>query len=277
MKNEGYSLNRKNITRLTVGFIVLLGMISLGYQSERKPDISTTKPTVFLHGYKGTFNSFGFMLDRFEDKYNWGNRALIYYVSANGEISTRNLSKGRSEPPLVQVVFEDNRAGFTQSAAWFASVLKHMKQHYYVENVNLVGHSMGGIVSLEFLKQYNDKELYPKVDKFVAIASPFDGIYSEGYFQVNYGPAATDLIPGSAALEMLRERPFPEDISVLSIGSTGDKVAVPESLKSLRQIIPKEQLEEIVIEDKSLGHSGLHENQQVDQLIHSFLWKDRVQ
>ncbi|NAP00270.1 alpha/beta fold hydrolase [Halomonas sp. MG34] len=252
-------------------------MISLGYQSERKPDISTTKPTVFLHGYKGTFNSFGFMLDRFEDKYNWGNRALIYYVSANGEISTRNLSKGRSEPSLVQVVFEDNRAGFTQSAAWFASVLKHMKQHYYVENVNLVGHSMGGIVSLEFLKQYNDKELYPKVDKFVAIASPFDGIYSEDYFQVNHGPAATDLIPGSAALEMLRERPFPEDISVLSIGSTGDKVAVPESLKSLRQIIPKEQLEEIVIEDKSLGHSGLHENQQVDQLIHSFLWKDRVQ
>ncbi len=252
-------------------------MISLGYQSERKPDISTIKPTVFLHGYKGTYHSFGFMLDRFESKYNWGNKALIYYVSSNGEISARNLSKGRSEPPLVQVIFEDNRAGFNQSAAWFASVLKHMKQHFYVDNVNLVGHSMGGIVSLEFLKQYNDKEIYPNVDKFIAIGSPFDGIYSEDYFQVNYGAAATDLIPGSAALEMLHKRPFPKDTRVLSIGSTGDMVAVPESLESLRQIIPKEQLDEIMIEDKDLGHSALHENQQVDQLIHSFLWKDRIQ
>ncbi|MFD2627270.1 alpha/beta hydrolase [Oceanobacillus kapialis] len=268
-------MKEKTIARLIVGFLVLSGMFSVSYLSDQnKPDINATKPTVFLHGYKGTYNSFGFMLDRFENKYNWGSKALIYNVSANGEIVARHLGQGNSKPEFIQVILEDNRAGFTKSAAWLASVLKHLKRYYDVNTINLVGHSMGGIVSFEFLKQYTDKGLYPEVDKFVAIGSPFDGIYSEEYFQFNYGPAATDLMPNSSALDMLHERSFPDSVSVLNIGSTGDSVAVPESVGALRQMIPANQFEEVIIDDKNLGHSALHENQRVDRLIYSFLWKD---
>src|SRR5690625_7363321 len=43
-------------------------------------------PTVFVHGYKGTFNSFANMLKRFEDQ-DWGKKVLVYHISKKGKIS----------------------------------------------------------------------------------------------------------------------------------------------------------------------------------------------
>lgn len=242
-------------------------------------DHSEIQPTVFLHGYKGTENSFGHMLKRFEKQYKWGNKALVYYVSAQGKVHVYNLSKGKENPVFIQVIFENNRASFNDSAAWLANVLQHMKENYQINSFNLVGHSMGGIVSLKYIQEYQDPATYPTVDKLITIGSPFDGIYKQSYFQVNQGAAATDLKPNSVALQILWENQkyFPENISVLSIGSTGDIVATPESVAFLRNIIPSDQLEEIMIEDISLGHSALHEDEQVDQYIHSFLWQNDMQ
>src|SRR5699024_5062031 len=162
---------------------------------------------LFVHGYKGTENSFGHMLKRFEKQYKWGNTALIYYVSPQGEIQVYNLSKGKQNPVFIQVVFENNRASFADNTEWLASVTRH-------------------------INEYQDPETYPAVDKLITIGSPFDGIYNQSYFQIHHDPAATDLKPNSVALGLLRENTnaFPENISVLSIGSTGDIVAAPESV-----------------------------------------------
>ncbi|WP_246202666.1 alpha/beta hydrolase [Virgibacillus doumboii] len=230
-------------------------------------------PAVFVHGYKGTYNSFGNLLNRFENKYNWGNKALVYRVSPEGKVNVYNLNKGKQEPSFVQVIFENNRASFADTAEWLSLVMAHMKDTYQINTVNLVGHSMGGLVSLKFIEDYQDPERYPRVTKFIAIGSPFDGIYNEQYFTIHRDAGATDLKPDSLALQLLRmnKEMIPEDLEVLSIGSTSDLVAVPESVQSLRHIIGEDQLQEIMIEDKTLGHSELHENAQVDKLIHSFL------
>ncbi|WP_233880134.1 alpha/beta fold hydrolase [Virgibacillus halodenitrificans] len=271
------SLKKKQLTGITFISLAVVGVVFLLYvpdntQSEYEPGI----PTVFVHGYKGTANSFDFMLNRFENKYNWGNKAIVYYVSASGKVEEHNLNKGRKEPTFIQVVFQNNRASFATTSFWLASVLQQLKEKYEVEKVNLVGHSMGGIVSLKYIKEYNEKA-YPSVANFVTIGSPYDGIYSDAYFRIHHDPAAEDLKPQSNGLKRLREGEFPKGINVLSIASTGDTVAVPESVHALRSIIPSNQLEEVVIEDPELGHSALHENVQIDQLIHSFLWQDRDQ
>src|SRR5699024_11687032 len=49
--------------------------------------------TVFVHGYKGTKNSFGNMLKRFEDKYGWGQRTLVYRVSPAGNLDVNVYGK----------------------------------------------------------------------------------------------------------------------------------------------------------------------------------------
>lgn len=235
-----------------------------------------TPATVFVHGYKGTYNSFGNMLYRFEKQYEWGNKALIYRVSSDGDIRVFNLNKGKTEPVLIQVIFKNNHASFEDGAKWLSNVLHHMKQYYQIDHVNIVGHSMGGLISVKYIEEYQDEFLYPTTEKLVTIGSPFDGIYNQTYFQINRNAAATDLKQNSAALQLLRraKQTIPDNLKVLSIGSTGDPIAMPKSVNALRMIIPADQLKTVIIQNNELGHSELHENKQVDQLIYSFLWND---
>lgn len=254
--------------------LLLFGILSIAYSANReKLEINKEEPTVFVHGYKGTENSFGNMLHRFEYTYNWGKNGLVYYVSSEGKLNDYQLGKKEGKPVLVQVIFENNRASFAETAEWLATVLRHLKETYKAETVNLVGHSMGGIVSTKYSMEYASKD-YPIVNRLITIGSPFDGIYDENYFQVNHDPAATDLKPNSPALTELRQNGFPNHIQVLCIGSTGDVVAEPESVLAIEQIVPSEQLETKIFENDKLGHSALHEDNQVDQLIYSFLWQD---
>lgn len=265
-------MNKKHIISITSFCIILLGLIAVLYvPSKANSEYSTAQPTVFVHGYKGTANSFGYLLDRFENKYNWGNKALVYKVSPRGKVHVYNLHKGRINPAFVQVIFENNRASIEDGAQWLSAVLDHMKKYYYIDTVNLVGHSMGGLVSVKYLESYQD-DTKTKVEKLITIGSPFGGIYAEEYFQIHRDAGATDLKPGSAALQLLKEGTIPGDVDVLSIGSTGDTVAVPESVQSIRTIISRDQLQEIMIENDTLGHSALHENEEVDKIIHSFLF-----
>ncbi|WP_188456076.1 alpha/beta hydrolase [Virgibacillus oceani] len=272
-------MTKKHIIQLSSLLIIAVSIIAITYMPERaKSEPNKTPPTVFVHGYKGTYNSFGNMLERFEN-HGWGNKALVYYVSQDGKLRVYNLNKGKREPILIQVIFQNNRASFEDTSAWLASVLRHMKTTYEIDSVNIVGHSMGGLVSLKYLEDYHDADLYPITDKLVTIGSPFDGVYSDFYFQINRDVAATDLKPNSAALKLLKinNKDLPENVRVLSIGSTGDHVAVPESVKALRMIIPGDQLTEKMIENTHLGHSELHESEHVDKLIHSFLWQEQAE
>ncbi|WP_284140845.1 MULTISPECIES: alpha/beta fold hydrolase [unclassified Virgibacillus] len=231
-------------------------------------------PTVFVHGYKGTHRSFNGMLQRFEKEYQWGVKTFVYQVSPEGRIKVANSSMKTNKPVYVQVIFEDNRASFENTSFWLASVLQHLKKEFQIPRINIVGHSMGGIIALKYLEDHAGADALPRTEKFVAIGSPFAGIYRSDYFNVHQDQAAVDLKRGSKALEMLstRKNRIPKELQVLNIGSTGDDIAVTESVQSLQSLVSIEQYKEIIIEDKSLGHSALHESTQVDKLIHDFLY-----
>lgn len=276
-EKEGSYLSYRHIVKLAaVSLILIVAGVMFYVPGKAKSENYTGDPTVFIHGYKGTVNSFGHMLNRFEKEYKWGTRDLIYRVDRAGELHVQSSLKGQGRPAFVQVILEDNRASFEDSTAWISAVMKHMRENYSIESVNLVGHSMGGIMSLKYTMEYAGEE-FPAVSKLIAIGSPFDGIYDKDYFITHTDPAAYDLRRGSAALQLLSDGKFPAGIPVLSIGSTGDAIALPESVVHLRNIIPAQLLTEIMIDDLELGHSALHENREVDELIHSFLWQEMAQ
>src|SRR5699024_10116213 len=160
------------------------------------------------------------MLNRFENKYHWGHKALIYQIAKDGSIQVKGTRNNDEEPVFIQVIFEENRASFADSAAYLSAVMKHMKENYSIDSINLVGHSMGGIVSMKFIEEkLNQSDDYPIVQKYIAIGSPFDGIYQEGYFDVHQDAGAIDLMPNSQALESLYAKgdTFPEHIEAMSI------------------------------------------------------------
>ncbi|RKQ16915.1 alpha/beta fold hydrolase [Oceanobacillus bengalensis] len=257
-----------------VFLFVIAFLVIVNIPNKTKSEDNSGIPTVFVHGYKGTANSFGTMLERFTEN-GWGKKKLMYYVSSNGKVHDY-YSKGDTSNPFIQIILQNNRASFADSTEWLATALRHLKKNYGVDTVNLVGHSMGGIISTKYTIEYNDSA-YPNVNKLIVIGSPFDGIYSEEYFQVHHDPAATDLKPKSLALRLFKESRFPNHISVLSIGSTGDAIAFPDSVNAVNKVIPARQLKKIMIENEGLGHSTLHESVDVDSMIHSFLWQDGTQ
>src|SRR5699024_555546 len=224
--NEGSYLKKRYIIGIMAYTILLfVGVLSVVHSIYRENIVIDGEATVFVHGYKGTENSFGNLLDRFEYTYQWGKKGLVYYISSEGNINDYFLLREEEDQPIfVQVVFENNRAEFAETTEWLSSVLQHLKEEYAVETVNLVGHSMGGIVSTKFSMEYTSVD-YPAVNRLVTIGSPFDGIYDEQYFEINQDPAAMDLAQDSPALTELRENNLPVHIQALSIGSTGDLVA----------------------------------------------------
>src|SRR5699024_6097434 len=113
-----------------------------------------------------------------------------------------------------------------------------------IDSINLVGHSMGGLVSVKYIEDYHDPSQYPVTNKLITIGSPFGGIYDERYFQLYQNRGAIDLQPDSRALQLLQYNAagIPGNLQVFSIGSVGDTVAVPESVRKLREIIPDSQL-----------------------------------
>jgi uncharacterized alpha/beta hydrolase family protein len=268
---------------LSAGAILLLAFsllyLTLKSQiAESKENDSTVQthiPTVFVHGYKGTYNSFKTMIYRFEEN-SWASRELVVYVSAEGEITWKGyLPDKNKRPPLIQVVFENNKASIAETSLHLQNVMAGLKTKFGINSVNLVGHSMGGLVSVDYLEKTSESSMYPETVKLAVIGSPFYGIEKESYHRVNTGEAVIDLKPESEALKALvkNREDFPSDIMVLAIAGMGDQVVEVESAFGIETIIAKDQLRTELIEDKKIDHSGLHETEKVDKLLKNFLWK----
>lgn len=268
-------LQKKHVISIVLLFILMIGAFSWFYApGETKSEGQIKNSTVFVHGYKGTKNSFGNMLKRFEDKYGWGQRTLVYRVSPAGNLDVNVYGKENiTDSIFVHVIFENNRSSIQNTSAWLAKLLAHMKETFQFNTVNLVGHSMGGLVTMDYMETYQNERVYPKVNKLVVIGAPFDGIYNEEYFRIHHDPAAENLKPDSDALKKLyvNKDVIPEQLKVLSIGSTGDSVVVPQSVRAIQNIVRNNQLTYEMIHDNTLGHSELHEDARVDKMVYSFL------
>ncbi|UII58481.1 alpha/beta hydrolase (plasmid) [Cytobacillus spongiae] len=257
-------------------FTIYIIFRTTNVQSSEKPLTAEEKyPTVFVHGYKGTYNSFRTMLARFEDEHGWGQKTLEIYVSENGSVDYKGfLSTTPASPPLVQVVFEDNRASLEKQAIWLENAMKLLHHQFDISTVNIIGHSMGGLATAKYFENTKDHSFVPKTHKFISIATPFQGVTKESYDQINTGAAVIDLKPDSRALkELYRNRHFiPSHIQVLSIAGSGDDVVNVQSAVASQSLFEKNHFQSRIVYDPSISHSGLHETIKVDRLVGDYLW-----
>lgn len=76
---------------------------------------------------------------------------------------------------MIQVVFENNEAEIPDEAGWLKTITEELRQRYGISRINIVSHSMGGPVTLFWALNLRDKNS-PRLQKFVPIAGPFDGV-----------------------------------------------------------------------------------------------------
>ncbi|MFG6150474.1 alpha/beta fold hydrolase [Halobacillus sp. B23F22_1] len=247
-------------------------------RSEKPAEIT---PTIFVHGFKGGPGSFNTMLKRFEDN-NWGTKRMIIYVKSSGHVRVRG-GIPHTMNPFIQVIFENNRASVADQTNWMQHIMTKLKHDYAIDQVNLVGHSMGGLASTNFLLN-NQEGDYPDVNKLVAIGSPFLGIGQSDYFTLNTGEAVVDLqVESNALTTMINNKAnFDEDVPALSIAGVvneedleedhWDGLVTKQSAHGLQNIVPTRNFHQETFIDEFSTHSGLHEHPGVDESVAEFLW-----
>jgi pimeloyl-ACP methyl ester carboxylesterase len=149
-----------------------------------------------------------------------------------------------------------NLGDIRDSAGLIARKVESIIAQTGVTRVDIVGHSMGGLVGLYYLKRLGGRH---RVRRLVMMGTPAQGTWSAllGLVTAPLGRASLQLLPGSPFLRELAECPLPAGADVVSIGALRDWLAPVAStvLEGVRHIsVPT-------------GHSGLLVEEQVADIV----------
>ncbi|MFD2923266.1 alpha/beta fold hydrolase [Halobacillus naozhouensis] len=281
MRSHIYNERRKYILIPILFFLLGSSIFFMNSSPTRSEQTDSTIPTLFIHGFKGGPGSFNTMLQRFEGN-NWGSKQMVIHVSSSGSVQIRG-NIPHTMNPFIQILFKNDRASLENQTFWLKKVLHTLKENYGIDQVNLVGHSMGGLAATNFLLS-NQQGSFPSVNKLIAIGSPFLGIDQESYFAANTGAATVDLKADSHALtNMIKNKEnINSKVQALAIAGVINQEAPPakqwdglvskQSALGLSRIIAPVNYQERTFFSQTATHSGLHEYIKVDQAIAQFLW-----
>ena len=115
------------------------------------------------------------------------------------------------------------------------------------EQVQIVGHSMGGMVARAYVQLFGGEE---HVDTVITLGTPHRGTHSA---RLGAGPAARQLRPGSPFLRTLEESARPGPVRWVSYYSDLDAMVIPAS--SAKLVHPA--LKAVNIKTRDTGHLSL--------------------
>lgn len=252
-------------------------------KSTQQTNKKSTMPTLFIHGYQGTTNSFKSMINDMQ-KNSAAQREMIVVVHSDGSIDVQGELSGKKTNPIIQVLFENNESDEWNQTEWIKNVLSLLKNDYQVDKVNLVGHSMGGVSAYRYMGTYGQEDTLPKIEKFVAIGAPFNE-----FVDTSESQSVEDLLKNGPDTPSQRYQDFtdltpqiPNDTSVLLIAGQLSKAdftdgTVPlTSALSIYPLLENNGFNDIsysIIQGQRSSHSMLHENSKVNRQIEQFLWE----
>jgi pimeloyl-ACP methyl ester carboxylesterase len=117
-----------------------------------------------------------------------------------------------------------NLGDIRRSAEHVAKKVESIVAQTGVAKVDIVGHSMGGLVGLYYVKRLGGGR---RVRRLVLLGTPARGTWSAlfGLVTAPLGLASLQLLPGSPFLRDLAETPMPPGVDVVSIGALRDWLA----------------------------------------------------
>jgi triacylglycerol lipase len=153
-----------------------------------------------------------------------------------------------------------NLGNIRDSAGLIARKVESLVAQTGVSRIDIVGHSMGGLVGLYYLKRLGGRH---RVRRLILMGTPARGTWSAllGLVTAPLGRASLQLLPGSLFLRELAESPLPPGVDVVSIGALRDWLApvARTVLDGVRHIaIPT-------------GHSGLLVDEHVADVVAELL------
>jgi pimeloyl-ACP methyl ester carboxylesterase len=183
------------------------------------------------------------------------------YLATRGSLHLleRNLAR-RGHVVMSYKLGPINLGDIRDSAGLIARKVESIVAQTGVTEVDIVGHSMGGLVGLYYLKRLGGRH---RVRRLVLLGTPARGTWSAilGLFTAPLGLASLQLLPGSPFLRELAEMPLPDGVEVVSIGAERDWLAPLGTtvLQGVRHI------------SVATGHSGLLVEEEVADVVDGIL------
>lgn len=114
-----------------------------------------------------------------------------------------------------------NVGDIRDTAGLVARKVESLVQQTGVDHVDIIGHSMGGLVGLYYVKRLGGRH---RVNRLVLLGSPAAGTWSAvlGLFTAPLGAASVQLLPGSSFLRELKETALPEGVDLVTISGDRD-------------------------------------------------------
>lgn len=250
-------------------------------QLKKDASSKTAIPTVFIHGYGGTVNSFGGMIQRLEKK-GETKKELVITVEADSSLQVDGQLSQKKVNPSIQVLFAANKDNEWNQTEWIYAVLKYLKQSG-VDQVNIVGHSMGGVSSLRYLTTYGQPEDAPKIQKLIAIGAPFNDFTDTADDQT-----IDELLQNGPSQQSSRYMDYssgianvPKMTNFLLLAGKSEEQATSDGTVPLTSALAiyallkahGNQVAEQIFTGQNAQHSQLHENSAVDKAVAKFLWQ----
>jgi len=201
---------------------------------EPAPQPSAESPPVLLiHGYLATRGSVHLLERRLTER----NHVVMTY-------------------PLGSLHLGDIR----ESSRFIAGKVESLLAQTGVEKVDIVAHSMGGLVALDYLKRGGGAR---HVRRLVLMGTPVRGTWSAllGLMTAPLGKGGRQLLPGSEFLRELDGTPLPPGPEVITLSGDRDWLAPPPTtrIKGARRV------------EVATGHSGFLVDEAVAETIEAIL------
>jgi pimeloyl-ACP methyl ester carboxylesterase len=162
-----------------------------------QPGENGCPPVLLIHGYLATRGSLALLERRLADK---GHLVLSYRL---GLLHTADIS---------------------ESAALIARKIESLAAQTGLHHVDVVGHSMGGLVALHYLKHLGGRR---RVRRLVMLGTPVGGTWSAllGLAAAPLGRASLQLLPESQFLRELAEGALPDGVEIVCVSGERDHLA----------------------------------------------------
>lgn len=118
-------------------------------------------------------------------------------------------------------------ADISESAAFIARKIESIAAQTGLDRMDIVGHSMGGLVALYYLKRLGGRR---RVRRLVMLGTPVAGTWSAllGLAAAPLGRASLQLLPDSQFLRDLADGELPDGVDIVCISGDRDRLAPPE-------------------------------------------------
>jgi triacylglycerol lipase len=183
------------------------------------------------------------------------------YLATRGSLHLLERELSRRGHVVMSFSFGPvNLGDIRDSAAHVARKVESIIAQTGVSHVDIVGHSMGGLVGLYYVKRLGGRH---RVRRLVLLGTPTRGTWSAllGLITAPLGLASLQLLPRSPFLRELADTPMPPGVDVISIGALRDWLAPVAStaLEGVRHF------------SLPTGHSGLLVDDDVADLVSNLL------